>query len=102
MHYTGSLRIDSHVVFSERHPPEHLRAILGRNRFDGAILVVERMPMAPLPPYILGIVVRAGGPLALDEYQKHAAFRGVCCSLEQGVPEGVEELAARGIPLRCQ
>jgi predicted TIM-barrel fold metal-dependent hydrolase len=94
------LRIDSHVCFSERHPPEHLKAILGRNRFEGAILVVDSFapPFDP-PPHILGIVVRAGDRIALDEYQKRPGFRGVCCSLEHGIPAGVEDLAAHGIPL---
>jgi hypothetical protein len=32
------LRIDSHVLYSAEHPPEHLTDILGRNKFDGAIL----------------------------------------------------------------
>jgi hypothetical protein len=93
------LRIDSHVVFSERHPPEHLQAILGRNRFEGAILVVDGHPPAEVPPHILGIVVRLTDRISLDELRKNAGFRGVCCSLELGIPTGVEELAERGIPL---
>jgi len=94
------LRIDSHVWFSAHHPPEHLKGILGRNRFDGAILVVERHPPAlPPPPHILGIVVRVGDRIALDEFQEIPGFRGICCSLEHGVPAGVEDLARHGVPL---
>ena len=94
------MRIDSHVCCSTRHPPEHLKTILGRNRFDGAILVVERHPpaLSPASP-ILGIVVRVGDRIALDEYLELPGFRGVCCSLEHGVPAGVEDLARRGVPL---
>lgn len=94
------MRIDSHVCFSERHPPEHLKAILERNRFDGAILLVSGpLPEAQAP--ILGLVVRNGGLDAdsLDGYQQHPAFRGVSRSLADGIPEGVDELARRSIPL---
>jgi L-fuconolactonase len=95
------LRIDSHVCFSERHPPEHLQAILQRNRFDGAVLVVEGRLLPAVPPHILGMVVRNGpiDPRTLDRYQDHPGFRGICRSLDQGGPAGVEELARRGIPL---
>jgi L-fuconolactonase len=108
------LRIDSHVCFSQHHPPDHLKTVLARNRFDGAILVVEGhlVPWDMLPPHILGIVVRVRDRIALDEYRKHPKFRGVCCSLEglrsadaqgrsvdDGMPAGLEELARHGIPL---
>ena len=99
------MRIDSHACYSERHPPEHLRAILARNRFDGAILVVESAQLtevqAPAQSHILGMVVRAapGERLALDEYREHAGFRGVGITLAQGIPAEVEELARQGIPL---
>lgn len=95
------MRIDSHVCCSLDHPPEHLRAILARNRFDGAILIVDS-PALPEPgPHIAGLVVRHGSAdaHALDEYQKHKRFRGICASLEGGLPEAAEELARRGIPL---
>jgi L-fuconolactonase len=93
------LRIDSHVCFSAHHPPEHLKTILERNRFDGAILVVDRHPPVLSAPHILGMVVRVEDRIALDEYQELPGFRGLCCSLEQGVPAGVEDLARRGVPL---
>jgi L-fuconolactonase len=95
------LRIDSHVCFSERHPPEHLKAILERNRFDGAILVVDGPALPAAGPHILGMVVRSQSVdlRALDQYQEQAAFRGICCSLERGIPAGTEDLARRGIPL---
>jgi predicted TIM-barrel fold metal-dependent hydrolase len=78
-----------------------LQAILERNRFDGAILVVDAqdLPAVEPQPHILGVVARIGETLDLDQYRKHAAFRGVCCSLEGGIPAGLEELARRGIPL---
>ncbi len=52
-------------------------------------------------PHIAGLVVRHGSAdaHALDEYQKHKRFRGICASLEGGLPEAAEELARRGIPL---
>jgi L-fuconolactonase len=95
------LRIDSHVCFSRPHPPEHLQAILQRNRFDGAILVVDAhdLPAVSVQPHILGVVVRLGDALDLDRYRTHPRFRAVCCSLEHGIPAGLEELAERGIPL---
>jgi L-fuconolactonase len=94
------LRLDSHVCFSPRHPPEHLQAILARNRFDGAILVVDGPSLPETGPHIVGIVVRNGGAThQLDEYQKDARFRGICASLEQGPPERADELARRGLSL---
>jgi L-fuconolactonase len=95
------LRIDSHVVFSQRHPPEHLKAILERNRFDGAILLVEGKALPPVTAPILGLVIHAGGldAATLDRYQQHSAFRGIQCSLQGGIPEGLDELARRAIPL---
>ena len=95
------MRLDSHVCFSESHPPEHLRSILERNRFDGAILIVEGPELPAVEPHIRGLVVRCGSadPATLDRYQKHAAFRGIGCSLRHGVPAAADELARRGIPL---
>jgi L-fuconolactonase len=95
------LRIDSHVCFSPDHPPEHLQAILARNRFDGAILVVDGPELPEAGPHIAGFVVRQGsaGAQALDRYQRHARFRGIGISLERGIPEVAEELARRALPL---
>ena len=83
------------------HPPEHLQAILARNRFDGAILVVDGPSLPPTAPHIAGILVRhaAAGAQALDEYQRDARFRGLCASLQDGLPETAEELARRGLTL---
>lgn len=91
------MRIDSHVCFSASHPPEHLRAILARNRFDGAILLVDRPPFPETGPHIVGLIVR--DRQALDECQRDERFRGIVASLADGVPAVAEELAHRGIPL---
>jgi hypothetical protein len=71
------VRIDSHVLFSAAHPPEHLAAILARNRFGGAILFAE----APIDlPHILGFVP----PLEhLDAWRDHPTLCGVSISLER-------------------
>jgi L-fuconolactonase len=78
-----------------------LQAILARNRFEGAILVVDGPPFPDTGPHIAGLLVRGGGVggHALDEYQRDAGFRGICASLEHGIPAAAEELARRGIPL---
>jgi L-fuconolactonase len=90
------LRIDSHVLYSQPHPPEHLQAILARNRFDGAILVGE-LPALPADlPHIAGLVVPIG---RLAEYLDHPKLRGVCCSLADGIPAGLDELSRRGLTL---
>jgi L-fuconolactonase len=90
------LRIDSHVLYSQAHPPEHLQAILARNRFDGAILVGQFPDLPADLPHIAGLVV----PISrLAEYLAHPKLRGVCCSLADGIPAGLDELARRGIPL---
>ena len=95
------MRIDSHVCFSKDHPPEHLQAILARNRFDGAILVVDGPELPMAGAHIAGMVVRHGSAdgHALDQYRKSGRFRGICASLEHGIPAAAEELARRGIPL---
>ncbi len=95
------MRIDSHVCFSKDHPPAHLHAILARNRFDGAILVVDGPELPDAGPHIVGMVVRHGSAdgHALDRYRKLERFRGICASLEHGIPAAAEELARRGIPL---
>jgi L-fuconolactonase len=90
------LRIDSHVLYSQAHPPEHLQAILARNRFDGAILVGQFSDLPADCPQIAGLVVPIG---RLAEYLGHPKIRGVCCSLADGIPAGLDELTGRGIPL---
>lgn len=80
-----------------------MEAILARNRFDGAILVVHG-PALPLPenaPHIAGLLVRDGSAdgRALDEYQQDTRFRGICASLADGIPAAAEELSRRGLPL---
>jgi predicted TIM-barrel fold metal-dependent hydrolase len=95
------LRIDSHVSFSPDHPPDHLQAILARNRFDGAILVVNSAPFPETGPHIAGILARLADASAaiLDEYHRDPRFRGVCASLADGAPAIAQELARRGLPL---
>ena len=80
-----------------------MRPILERNRFEGAILIVEGPSLPVLQPHIAGLVVRdeALDPRALDQYQKHPGFRGICGSLPRGIPQA-EELARRGIPLEVE
>jgi predicted TIM-barrel fold metal-dependent hydrolase len=91
------LRIDSHVCFSSDHPPEHVQAILARNRFDGAILVVDTLPFPETGPHIAGLVARHCA--ALNECQPDARFRGICASLAGGIPAVAPELARRGLTL---
>ena len=90
------MRIDSHVLYSQAHPPEHLQAILARNRFDGAMLVGQLPDRSADWPHIAGLVVPIG---RLAEYLNHPKLRGVCCLLSDGMPAGLDELARRGIPL---
>jgi predicted TIM-barrel fold metal-dependent hydrolase len=91
------LRIDSHVCLSASHPPEHLQAILARNRFEGALLVVDQLPFPETGPHIAGMVHR--GVESLDECAKDARFRGVCAPLADVTPAVAEELARRGFTL---
>ena len=91
------MRIDSHVCFYPDHPPEHLLAVLQRNRFDGAILVVDDPPDSPLPPPIVGWLLR--DPAALDAVIGLPGLLGVCCKLRAGLGTLAQELAARGLPL---
>jgi L-fuconolactonase len=88
------LRIDSHVIFSPGHPPEHLQAILTRNKFDGALLVVDDAPFPETGPHILGLIVRR-----LSALDRSPLIRGLCTSLTEGIPEIAQELAHRGLPL---
>jgi predicted TIM-barrel fold metal-dependent hydrolase len=91
------LRIDSHVCFSPDHPPEHLQAILARNRFDGAILLVDTLPFPATGPHIAGLIARQCPDL--EECQSDARFRGICASLAAGIPAAAPELARRGLTL---
>ena len=93
------MRVDSHVCFSPEHPPEHLQAILTRNRFDGAILLVDGPRFPETGPHIAGILARGIDAGHLDECQRDVRFRGVCASLEDGVPAIAEELASRNFSL---
>lgn len=90
------MRIDSHVLYSQAHPPEHLQAILARNRFDAAILVGEPPNAAADLPHIAGLVVPVK---RLEEYRHHPKLRGVCWSLAQGIPAGLDALARLNIAL---
>ena len=91
------MRIDSHVCFSPGHPPEHLQAILARNRFDGAILVVDTLPFPETGPHIAGLIVRHCA--SLQECRQDARFRGIWASLSDGIPAIAPELARRGLTL---
>lgn len=85
------MRIDAHQHFTHQHPPEHLRPILARNRFEGSI-VVSRDP-GDLPyDFIRGVVCSI-------EHQHHPLFRGILHSLDDGIPTAFAELARRGIPV---
>jgi predicted TIM-barrel fold metal-dependent hydrolase len=90
------LRLDSHVCFSPDHPPEHLQAILARNRFDGAILAVNALPLPETGPHIAGILVP---PCNFDECQRDPRFRGVYSAPPSVTAAFAEELARHGIPL---
>jgi L-fuconolactonase len=97
------LRIDAHQHFTPQHPPEHLRSILERNRFDGSIVIGEVGGEAA-HAFIKGVVKRIDlndSALAenLDAYQSDALFRGVQVRLGDGIPAGFTELAQRGIPV---
>jgi predicted TIM-barrel fold metal-dependent hydrolase len=78
-----------------------LQAVLVRNRFDGAILMVGGLPFPETGPHIIGVLVRQvdADHHTLDECGRDSRFRGVCASLERGIPAIAEELARRGLPL---
>lgn len=78
-----------------------MQAILTRNRFDGAILVVDGPSLPETGPHIVGLIVRQacpGGP-ELDACRQDVRFRGICAPLDHGIPETAEELARRGLTL---
>ena len=64
------------------------------------MLVVDRIP-EPVPEFVLGIVVRTVtvDPRALDEWQRHPKFRGVCCGLAPERLAGLAELEKRDLTL---
>ena len=90
------MRLDSHVCFSAEHPPEHLQAILARNRFDGAILVADNPPLPPTGPHIAGILVRAGDP---GECAGDRRVRGLCTPIGAVTDALAADLTARGLTL---
>ena len=95
------MRIDAHVYFSPDHPPEHLQAILARNRFDGAILVVGSAPFPETGRHISGILARLAGAGATvpEECLADPRFRGVVASLRDGIPAIAEELSRHDLSL---
>jgi L-fuconolactonase len=88
------LRIDSHVCYSHTHPPEHLQAILARNKFDGALLVVDGAPFPETGPHILGLIVRAPSALAASPQ-----VRALCAPIAAFAPDLAAELARRNLAL---
>jgi L-fuconolactonase len=90
-----------------------LAPILKRNRFDGSVVVTKLetvedtrwlLAQAAGHDFIRGVVGWAdlADPLlgrVLDEYQRHPKFRGVCYSCVDELPEGLRELARRGLTL---
>jgi L-fuconolactonase len=106
-------RIDSHQHFTREYLPSLLLPILKRNRFDGSVAVVN-VPSVDETRWLLGLAaehdfIRAvvgWADLAdprvgevLDEYQRHAKFRGVCYWFEGELPEGLAELEQRALTL---
>jgi L-fuconolactonase len=97
------LRIDSHQYFTPQHPPEHLKPILERNRFEGSI-VLEDGPVPEGHNFIKGVIRRAT-PFdpklgdRLDEWERDALFKGVRFTLAGALPWGLGELAHRGLSL---
>jgi len=107
------LRIDSHQYFTRAYLPSLLFPILKRNRFDGSVAVASQ-PSVEETRWLLGLAqehefIRAVVGWAdltdprvgemLDEYQRHAKFRGVCYWFESELPEGLAELEQRGLTL---
>ncbi len=90
------MRIDSHHSFSERYTLEHLATILARNRFEGSILVVDTLQIAP-PDFVKGMVLRCESidRVTLDAAMRHPLFRGVTTKSA----DGLEELERRRLPL---
>jgi L-fuconolactonase len=94
------LRIDAHQHFTSQHPPEHLKPILDRNRFEGSI-VVDADPGEITPDFVKGIVRRVDWA-CLDDYQRNPLFRGVLHHFDDGIPPAFAELARRGLTVDLQ
>ena len=97
------MRIDSHQYFTPQHPPEHLKPILERNRFDGSIVIQEH-DAEPAHAFIKGVVRRvdrSAGELEarLDQFQRNPLFRGVLVRLGETTPASLGMIARRGIPV---
>ncbi len=106
-------RIDSHQYFTPEYLPSLLFPILKRNRFDGSVVVASRpslqetrwlLELAAQHDFIRAVVGWAdlADPLvgaALDEFQRHPKFRGLCYWFTGELPPGLGELARRGLSL---
>jgi L-fuconolactonase len=106
-------RIDSHQHFTREYLPSLLFPILKRNRFDGSIVVANRpsveetrwlLDLAAEHDFIRAVVGWADltDPLVgatLDEFQRHPKFRGLCYWFTGELPQGLGELARRGLTL---
>jgi L-fuconolactonase len=106
-------RIDSHQHFTAEYLPSLLLPILKRNRFDGSVAVANRpsveetrwlLSLAAGHDFIRAVVGWADladprvGEL-LDEFQRHAKFRGVCYAFAGELPPGLAEVERRGLTL---
>ena len=106
-------RIDSHQHFTREYTPALLYPILKRNRFDGSV-VVTSLPTVEESRWLLSLAAqhdfiravvgwadlahpRVGD--ALDEYQRHPKFRGVCYAFDEELPPGLAELERRDLTL---
>ena len=108
-----SPRIDSHQHFTPEYLPSLLFPILKRNRFDGSVVVASRpsveetrwlLELAAQHDFIRAVVgwVDLTDPRVgetLDEYQRHPKFRGLCYWFSEDLPQGLGELARRGLSL---
>jgi len=109
----GFARIDAHQHFTPEFSPSLLYPILKRNRFDGTVAVVHSpsveetrslLELAAEHEFIRGVVGWAdlrdpGVGQLLEEYQRHAKFRGVRWWFDGALPEGLTEVARRGLTL---
>jgi L-fuconolactonase len=106
-------RIDSHQHFTPEYLPSLLFPILKRNKFEGSVVVTSRpsveetrwlLEQAAEHDFIRAVVGWADladprvGEI-LDEYQRHPKFRGVCYWFTGDLPQGLGELARRGLSL---
>ena len=109
----GFARIDAHQHFTREFSPSLLLPILKRNRFDGTVAVVPApsveetrwlLGLAAEHEFIRGVVGWADlrDPEVgrrLDEYQRHQKFRGVRWWFDGALPEGLADVARRGLTL---